>query len=337
MAGFFALRPEQQAARLRDAGGVGLRQWGIAGAALELIKYRENAVFCVHHDGRRSALRIHRYGYHSDAELRSELQWMRALADSGIQVPTAIPTVSGESFISYEAPGLPGPVQMDLFEWISGEQPGSVEHGWADRAAIAHVYRTLGELAARVHNQSSTWSAPAGFTRHAWDAEGLAGDRPFWGRFWELESASEGQRDLLARARARVFRDLARLDRSPETYSMIHADFLPENLLVEEGRVRLIDFDDAGFGWHLFELATPLYLIADEPYFAEARDALVAGYRRHRRLPDEMLEKLPLFMVARGLSYVSWVHTRRQTETARELTPMLLDSACRRADEYLST
>lgn len=336
MSGFFALSPEQQVARLQDTGRIALRQWGIAEATLDLIKYRENAVFRVQHDGRCFVLRLHRSGYHSDAELRSELQWMRALADAGIQVPTAMPTLSGESFIRYEAAGLPGPVQMDLFEWISGEQLGSVEHGVAPGAAIAQVYRTIGELAARIHNQSSTWSAPAGFRRHAWDAEGIAGERPFWGPFWELESATPIERDLLARARKRVYRDLSRLDRLPETYSLIHADLLPENLLVDHGRVRLIDFDDAGFGWHLFELATVLYMIAGEPYFTEARDALFAGYRLHRRLPDEMLENLPLFMLARGLSYVSWVHTRRQTDTARELTPVLLAAACRRADEYLS-
>lgn len=337
MIGFLALSPDQQATRLRDAGRIGLRQWGISDATLELIKHRENAVFRVQHDGGRSVLRVHRSGYHSDSELWSELQWMRALADSGIQVPMAIPAVSGESFINYEAPGLPGPVQMDLFEWISGEQLGSVENGLAEGADIAHVYGTIGELAARVHNQSCAWSAPAGFVRHAWDADGLAGDQPLWGRFWELESASPGQRDLLARGRARVFRDLSRLDKSPETYSMIHADLVPENLLVDDGQVRVIDFDDAGFGWHLFELATVLYLIADEPYFTEARDALFAGYRLHRKLPDERLDNLPLFMLARGFTYVSWVHTRRQTETARELTPMLLDAACQLADEYLST
>lgn len=337
MSSFFALSAAQQAARLQVTGRIALRRWGISDATLELIKHRENAVFRVQQDGKRFVLRVHRSGYHSDAELRSELQWMQALADAGIQVPAAIPTVSGESFITCKQPGLPGPVQMDLFEWISGEQLGSVEHGVARGAAIAQVYRTIGELAARIHNQSSTWSAPAGFRRHAWDAEGIAGERPFWGPFWELKSAAPIERDLLARARERVFRDLSRLKRSPDTYSLIHADLLPENLLVDHGRVRLIDFDDAGFGWHVFELATVLYMIAGEPYFTEARDALFAGYRLHRRLPDGMQENLSLFMLARGLSYVSWVHTRRQTDTARELTPVLLDAACRRADEYLST
>ncbi len=101
-------------------------------------------------------------------------------------------------------------------------------------------------------------------------------------------------------------------------------------------RVHLINFNDAGFRWHLFEIATSLYFILGEPFFEQARDALIRGYRRQRQLPDEQLVLLPLFFLARGLTYVSWVHTRRETETAKELTPMLLTAACELAEGYLS-
>ncbi len=117
---------------------------------------------------------------------------------------------------------------------------------------------------------------------------------------------------------------------------MIHADFAPENLLVEDGQVRLIDFDDAGFGWHLFELVTSLYFIQGEPYFDRAQEALFNGYRTHRQLSDEQLELLPLFFLARAFTYVGWVHTRHETETAQELTPMLITEACERTENYLS-
>jgi Ser/Thr protein kinase RdoA (MazF antagonist) len=336
MTDFFDLDPEQQAERLAAAGRHALRQWGVNDPSLHLIKYRENAVFRVEQNGARMALRMHRHGYHSDDELRSELQWMRALDDAGIAVPVLIPADSGELFVKHAGPSLPGEIQIDLFEWIDGEQLGSVEAGVSDEASVEQTYSTIGELAAKVHSQATVWQLPAGFTRHAWDAEGLAGDRPLWGRFWELEAASAGERALMIRARDRVYRDLANLAKSPGTYSMIHADFAPENLLVDGDHVRLIDFDDAGFGWHLFELVTSLYFIMDEPYFEQARDALIKGYRRHRQLGDDQLELLPLLFLARGYTYVGWVHTRSETETAKELTPMLLEAACTLAEEYLS-
>ncbi len=72
-----------------------------------------------------------------------------------------------------------------------------------------------------------------------------------------------------------------------DRYGLIHADLVPENLLVDGDRVRVIDFDDAGFGWHLFELATSLYFISGDEGYPTARAALIRGYRSERALPDE--------------------------------------------------
>ena len=55
---------------------------------------------------------------------------------------------------------------------------------------------TLGSIMAKMHNHAEHWREPVGFTRHAWDVDGLTGDRPFWGRFWELpgpQFTAEGQ------------------------------------------------------------------------------------------------------------------------------------------------
>jgi Ser/Thr protein kinase RdoA (MazF antagonist) len=336
MTDFFDIDIESQAQRLEAAGREALQRWNMMDCDLHLIKYRENAVFRVDFNDIRRALRLHRYGYHSDAELLSELQWMQALDDVGITVPTIVPAASGELFVTHAADDLPGNIQIDLFEWIDGEQLGSVEEGIADEASVAATYRIIGELAAKVHNQAVSWQLPPGFARHAWDAEGLAGEQPFWGRFWEIAAASASERDLLVQGRDAVFGELSQLVKSPGTYSMIHADFAPENIMVEGDQLRLIDFDDAGFGWHLFELATSLYFILGESYFEQARDALIAGYRAHRQLSNEQLDLLPLFFLARGFTYIGWVHTRHETETAKELTPMLLTAACELADDYLS-
>ena len=335
MTDFFDLDVQAQEQRLEAAGRAALQRWNMADCDLHLIKYRENAVFRVDKNGVRRALRLHRYGYHSDDELLSELQWMQALGDAGITVPTIVPAGSGELFVTHAANDLPGDIQVDLFEWIDGEQLGSVEEGISDEASVAATYRTIGELAAKVHNQAVSWQLPPGFVRHAWDADGLAGEQPFWGPFWELEAASKSETELLKQGRDAVYSELSQLAKSPGTYSMIHADFTPENIMVEGDRLRLIDFDDAGFGWHLFELVTSLYFILGESYFEQAKDALIGGYRAHRQLSDEHLELLPLFFLARGFTYLGWVHTRHETETAKELTPMLLTAACELAEDYL--
>jgi Ser/Thr protein kinase RdoA (MazF antagonist) len=314
--------------------------WGLGDAALTLIKYRENAVYQVRDDsGRRYALRIHRAGYHSDAGLQSELAWMTSLQQAGIDVPRLIPTSGKASFIKLAHPTLPLDFQIDLFEWVNGTRLGSSEQGLdADADTIKTTYFTVGELAARLHNHASAWVRPKGFERHSWDAEGLLGDAPFWGCFWQLQLLSPAQRDLMVRARAKSAHELRKFEKSPAsagTYGLIHADLVPENLLADGEHVRLIDFDDCGFGWHLFELASALYFIQDDRHFDIARTALIAGYRQHRALTDATLAYLPLFMLLRSFTYLGWMHTRSESQTAPQLASHLIGLACRLAQQFV--
>jgi Ser/Thr protein kinase RdoA (MazF antagonist) len=141
---------------------------------------------------------------------------------------------------------------------------------------------------------------------------------------------------LFERLRVRVSQELAGFGTKSDRYGLIHADLVPENILVEGESLRIIDFDDAGFGWHMFEIATSLYFIRREGFYEIARDALIAGYRRQRPLADEHLRLLPMFLAARGTTYLGWVHTRKGEATARELTPQLIELAVAAADDYLS-
>ena len=67
-----------------------LCRWGMSDADFHLIAARENSVYRVDHDGLSYALRVHRRGYRSDAELWSELQWMQAISHGAIEVPAPV-------------------------------------------------------------------------------------------------------------------------------------------------------------------------------------------------------------------------------------------------------
>jgi Ser/Thr protein kinase RdoA (MazF antagonist) len=339
MPGFSELSAAEQVERFRKLALAAVCRWALEAVRVEPIKVRENAVFAVHlADGGKVVMRVHRMGYHSDEALRSEQLWMRALSAAHIEVPRALPSKAGNSFELVEVPGVPGQRQVDVFAWIDGQQLGSVVHGAAATAqSVARIYCTVGALAARIHKQACEWSLPAEFRRHAWDAEGLAGEKPFWGRFWELEALSSAERALFERTKAKVFDELTRFGTQRDRYSLIHADLVPENILVESNRVRIIDFDDAGFGWHMFEIATSLYFIRRESWYEDARAAVIAGYRSVRPLPDAHVRLLPLFLAARGTTYLAWVHTRQGEAVVQELTPQLIELAVATAEDYLST
>src|SRR5882757_3097666 len=313
-------------------------RWPLQCVSIQPIKVRENAVYAVHlRDGSKVVLRVHRCGYHSDAALQSERTWMQALEEHGIEVPRHVLSQGGRSFEKSFIEGFEGERQVDVFHWIQGQQLGSVEQGVTlEGSSVADVYHQVGQLAARLHNQSSAWSAPAGFLRHAWDAEGLAGERPFWGRFWDLAALNESQRRLFVELRQSLWRDLNELGSGADRYGLIHADLVPENILVDGGSLQVIDFDDAGFGWHLFEIATSLYFIRRDSIYDEARDAVIEGYRQHRPLTESHLALLPMFLAARGSTYLGWVHTRAGEPVAAEMVPALIELATAAAEDYLS-
>ena len=331
---FYALDAEAQTIRLGSLAREALTRWPGSYTDLKMVKYRENAVFSgCDAGGSRFALRVHRHGYHSDDALRSELQWTAALASAGIEVPQAVPTSAGPLWATVTCAGIPEPRQVDMLTWLGGTPISDLDVGPAERLAL---HFKVGALAARIHKQSAVWSLPEGVVRHAWDHDGLIGSAPLWGRFRDLPALRPDDLTLIDRALLRAAPELQAMGQTPQNYGLIHADFFPENLLYDGHRLSLIDFDDSGFGWHLFELATVLYSEMDESDHAEVRAALVAGYRSLRLLSEEDLERLPLFLFLRSLTYLGWVYTRHETETARELTPVVIARACAAARAYLA-
>ena len=82
-------------------------------------------------------------------------------------------------------------------------------------------------------------------------------------------------------------------------------------MLIDSGTVRLIDFDDTGFGWRIFELATVLLKTRDEPEYPRIKQSLFEGYRNCRTLSAADEDSLPLFMMLRSFTYLGWWNERR--------------------------
>lgn len=290
------------------------REWESGAASIELISLSENTVFRVEAEGGEVyVLRIHRPGYHDLQELLSEQAWIAALKEANISVPVPLLTPDGRGYVTVRLPSARERRHVGVAHWVEGaDLDGILER--CDAEGRARHFAELGKLAARIHNQSSVWEIPADFRRHAFDEEGFMGGKPFWGRFWEVPSLEPAQRDLFGRARTAIYPVLAGLPRDRETYGLIHADLHPGNLLVTGGGLHAIDFDDSGFGWHLYEIAVALFNFQDTPGFDQLRDSLIAGYRSERPLVDEVLSLLPMFLLIRALALIGWADQRPEID-----------------------
>jgi Ser/Thr protein kinase RdoA (MazF antagonist) len=110
-------------------------------------------------------------------------------------------------------------------------------------------------------------------------------------------------------------------------YGLIHADIIRENVLVSESGIAIIDFDDCGFGWRLFDIATSLLRNRGEPHYPLIRRSLLEGYRSKRPLGEETLAHLPLFLLLRSLTYIGWVSARPEMPAAADRLQRFLADA----------
>lgn len=288
-----------------------LAAFPVACGELRLVLLSENVTFRVtdRDDGIAYVLRLHRPGYHTLDELNAERVWLRALADDGIAVPVPVAARDGRDYVTVSIPGTGERRHAGMTRWIEGQLLSDVLEQADDRARTVHFER-LGAIAAALHNQSSRWQPPAGFTRHALDRDGLMGDTPFWGPFWAHAALSASERRLLLDTRDRVRYALDRLGRHPAIFSLIHADMHPGNILVDGERLTVIDFDDAAFGWHPYEIAVALVHYQAAPDFAAIEGAFIRGYRAVRALPEAIVALLPMFRMIRGMAQIGWYHQR---------------------------
>jgi Ser/Thr protein kinase RdoA (MazF antagonist) len=276
-----------------------LALWGLDGAGCSFVAGRENRVYRVRTDSGDLALRIKRPGYRQEDELRSELDWLAAMDRAGLQVPRPVPSLAGRLLEPVGA-GF-----ADVVGWLSGTPMGQSRKPLA-LADPKGTFRALGAEIARLHAACDAWDRPEGFRRCKWDIDGLLGETPFWGRFWDNPTLDADTRNLFLRfrqvARDRLSGALPQLD-----YGLIHADLVRENVLLDGAIVRLIDFDDGGFGFRLFDLASTLLKNIDEPDYPALKAALIDGYLGQRALD---LDELDLFIAVRALTYVGWIVPR---------------------------
>ena len=323
---------ELLAEHLRAAWQV-LDAWNLPVATVERVSVSENiALRVADASGKLYVLRLHRPGYHTLDELISEQVWTTALLQAGVDVPVPVQTAAGTGYAPVEVAGerrLAG-----LLEWVQGATLAAA----IDRQAQTPCghFAALGEIMAAIHNQAMAWSPPPRFVRHAFDADGFLGEQPFWGRFWESPHLDGCDRRRLECLRHPIYDILSAYGKQRDTYSMIHADLHPDNVIVAGPRLHVIDFDDAGFGWHLYDVAVALHRYQSHPRFKALLDALLLGYRRRRPFAAEATRLLPLFLLVRSLASIGWSAARPEIPCGKEHTLRLMRSIDESADAVLS-
>lgn len=318
---------------LEAAVRLALAKWSVTDdASIRLLNVSENATFAVDdaRGGRALVVRVHRRAYHAADEIRSEIAWIDALRrDAIVDTPEPLRGADGEALQILTSPAGLADRHAVAFAFAPGSEPVS-------DAGLPGWFRRLGSLTARMHGHARSWAPPASFRRKTWDFEAMFGRHKLWGDWRSGVGLDANGAALIERALALVRLRLEQFGASPQQFGLIHADLRLANLLVDEPHLRVIDFDDCGLSWHLYDFAAAVSFFEHEPIVTILKDAWVEGYRAVSRLPQEDVDEMPVFVAMRRFLLVAWVASHPEVPIAQDLGAPYTAGALDIAERLLS-
>ncbi len=297
--------------------------------ALKLLNVSENATFQVTNgSGERSIMRIHRPNYHTPQAIESELDWVTSLReDKLVLTPAILPAADGRRVVT--AVDESGEARNAvMFEFMKGVEPTE------DR--LVDDFKTLGAMTASLHQHARQWQRPAGFSRMTWNYETALGPNGHWGSWRDGLAMGPSELEILGRLSDTLGKRLAAFGSGPDRFGLVHADMRLANLLVDGSDVTVIDFDDCGLGWFMYDLGSSVSFIEDHPLIPAMVDSWVTGYRTVADLSTEEENELSTFIMFRRLLLVAWVGSHQDTETGQEMGDNFTKVSCELAEKYLS-
>jgi Ser/Thr protein kinase RdoA (MazF antagonist) len=300
-------------------------------ATVQLISISENEIYRVESPrGRRWALRVQRPGYQSKRSLASEMEWLAALRRDGVlatQIPVA--GVNGEWVQVADDLDSGKARNVVLFRWENGSHPRM-------DMDLRQCFRRLGRIAAQMHAHSKRWQRPDGFERFTWDFDTALGETPRWGRWRDALGMNAGRLDLFSHTVELIRLRLAAYGNGPDRFGLAHCDLRLDNLLIDQDEIKVIDFDDCGFSWYMYDAAATVSFYEHLPQAPGLIDCWLEGYRTVAAVSRAEEEEIPTFLMLRRLLLVAWIGSHRETVIARSLGASYTEQSVALCSAYLS-
>ena len=174
--------------------------------------------------------------------------------------------------------------------------------------------------------------------RPVWDCDTTLGPHALWGDWRVFVGFTPQEKELLERAERRIRAALAAYGKPRERFGLIHADMRLANLLVEGDILKLLDFDDCAYSWHLFDLAASLSFIEARPDVPDLIAAWLEGYRAASTahpLEEADMAVIPSLIMMRRLQLTAWLATRHDSDPVPALLSTWKQDTLALAARYL--
>ena len=266
-----------------------------------------NRIFICSKDGKKKfVLRISATGDRTENDYLAETEFVRFLAKNEAPVADVIPSANGKLVEVLDADGTgaddagTSPVFISLFEYAKGMLLADNAYRYREGAPLSEYFFNTGKALGKIHALSKNFEPVADHRRpdyfDKYNMEYLG--RLIPDKYSELKSAI-----------AACLETFLALPTDTQSYGLVHFDFSDGNYHIDmdTGAITVFDFDNCLYCWYMFDLAN-LWLHNEgwtrqetDPkkrfvIMQQCFDLQLQGYKTETELPDELQEKLPLFI-----------------------------------------
>ncbi len=298
-----------------------------------LIVLSENATYLVKSKKTEECLgvlRISRPGYHTLSELNSEIEWLRQI-NNYTPLIVANPINGIDTKPIQEVPGEDGNIYYCIVcEFLAGSEPDET-----DIEKIVRDFKVLGQTTAYLHRQASIWNGTKAIDRIEWDYDNIIGKTAVWGRWQDFPGMKPEAEKILEESSRVIQKRLKRYGKNPNNWGLIHADLRLANILVDGDRIKVIDFDDCGFGWRLHDLASSISFIEHKAIVPKLINAWLKGYKAVMPFTDTDFEEIDTFILMRRLQLMAWLASHKDSDPVAALSVGYLDGTIGLTERYI--
>ena len=241
-------------------------------------------------------LRISALGDRTEKDYLAETEFVRFLAENGAPVADVIPSVQGRLVECVETDVKE--VFVSLFVYANGMLLADNGYRYREGVPLTEYFYNTGKALGAIHRLSKSYvpvhPRPDYFDKYNMTyLDDLIPDE-----YSELKSAIAKRLDAFSA-----------LPKNKNFYGLVHFDYSDGNyhINMDTGAITVFDFDNCMNCWYMFDLAN-LWIhnegwTRQEPdpgkrfeIMQQCFDLQLQGYKSETDLPEEMLEKLPLFI-----------------------------------------
>lgn len=293
-------------------------------AQVSWLAHTHNATFLVETDTENVVLTLFKHGTDFD-RLLSQWEYLCAL-----KLSTPLRVSAYIKFLSVYDEPQQRQINGILRDYLPGESIPS------ESINALHM-TTIAEFLATLHDFSERYTPPPNFDLPRLDWNGLFGEAGVY-PLHNLQAAFSQDQQAIMAASARVVAAAMRsLSQEPQHFGLIHGDLLSKNILFHEAQIAALDFEYAGWGYYLYDLAPLLWQLKSRDDYQQLADAFWLQYSGLRPAAQPFAHLLETFIAARQIASMRWLAGNLDHPAIREHAPQLIQQRTEELYSFLKT